>query len=239
MPTLVRRELETLFQDEFSDIEERLRPRVAEIVMNLQPRLLGLYKQSQSPLSDYGPPNDPPTGGSDPSLTPALSHRTAGTDPGSTPATDGGGNYLPSGGDDFQFDVDVGEILNFDIDAMGIGHTWDSVPRSQADVAQSAASAVAVAAAGQDFSWDYEFDKILNPALFFPQAGSGVPTGANTGANTGAGTEAYYTHHAAVNQGMPSNTRMPGPVLTPAATPASAHMPIMPNLAAQNMWSWK
>lgn len=68
MPTLVRRELEVLFQDEFRDVEERLRPRVAEIVLNLQPRLLRLYKQSQMPLSEYGPQSS-----SEPTLTPALS----------------------------------------------------------------------------------------------------------------------------------------------------------------------
>ncbi len=46
MPSLVRRELETLFRDEFQDIEEHVKPRVAEIVLNLQPRLLQLYKKS-------------------------------------------------------------------------------------------------------------------------------------------------------------------------------------------------
>lgn len=57
MPVLVRRELEFLLQrDEFRDIEERLRPQVAQLVLELQPRLLGLYKQSQLPLSEYGPP---------------------------------------------------------------------------------------------------------------------------------------------------------------------------------------
>ena len=46
MPSLVRRELETLFRDEFHDIEEHVKPRVAEIVLSLQPRLLQLYKTS-------------------------------------------------------------------------------------------------------------------------------------------------------------------------------------------------
>ncbi|KAK4184245.1 hypothetical protein QBC35DRAFT_392137 [Podospora australis] len=55
MPTLVRRELEALFQNELADVEERLKPKVEQIVLGLQPRLMSLYKQSQMPLSDYGP----------------------------------------------------------------------------------------------------------------------------------------------------------------------------------------
>jgi len=66
MPGMVRRELERLFEDEFRDVEERLRPRVAEIVLNLQPKLLGLYKQSQMPLSEYGPEQQQQQDDSDP-----------------------------------------------------------------------------------------------------------------------------------------------------------------------------
>ncbi|KAF5260234.1 hypothetical protein FOXYS1_9137 [Fusarium oxysporum] len=45
-PRFVRRELEVLFQSEFQDVEERIRPRVQDIVLNLQPRLIALYEQS-------------------------------------------------------------------------------------------------------------------------------------------------------------------------------------------------
>jgi hypothetical protein len=48
MPTLVRRELETMMTEEFPDVEEKMRPRVAQIVMSLQPRLLDLYRRSSS-----------------------------------------------------------------------------------------------------------------------------------------------------------------------------------------------
>ncbi|EAQ87107.1 hypothetical protein CHGG_03726 [Chaetomium globosum CBS 148.51] len=77
MPTLVRRELETLFREEFQDVEERVRPRIADIILNLQPRLLGLYKQSQMPLDEYGPQQHADTAsGSEPTLTPLLSQGT-------------------------------------------------------------------------------------------------------------------------------------------------------------------
>jgi hypothetical protein len=42
----VRRELEILFESEFQDVEERVRPRVQDIVLNLQPRLIALYERS-------------------------------------------------------------------------------------------------------------------------------------------------------------------------------------------------
>ncbi|KAF4990304.1 hypothetical protein FDECE_14447 [Fusarium decemcellulare] len=45
-PRFVRRELEVLFESEFQDVEERVRPRVQDIVLNLQPRLIALYERS-------------------------------------------------------------------------------------------------------------------------------------------------------------------------------------------------
>ncbi|KAK3986407.1 hypothetical protein QBC44DRAFT_248364 [Cladorrhinum sp. PSN332] len=55
MPALVRRELEVLFKNESRDVQDRLGLQVEQIVLDLQPRLMGLYKQSQIPLSEYGP----------------------------------------------------------------------------------------------------------------------------------------------------------------------------------------
>ncbi len=85
MPTLVRRELEKMFNDEVRDIEERLRPRVAQIVLGLQLRLLQLYKQSSadsqpSEASDTSPlmtssaetSSTPTTSLSDPQSGPTL-----------------------------------------------------------------------------------------------------------------------------------------------------------------------
>lgn len=46
MPSLVRRELEAMFQTEFHDIGERLRPRVEQIVLELRPRLMRFYQES-------------------------------------------------------------------------------------------------------------------------------------------------------------------------------------------------
>jgi len=86
MPGMVRRELERLFEDEFRDVEERLRPRVAEIVLNLQPKLLGLYKQSQMPLSEYGPEQHHEQHDSDPmSHGSKRSDSVSGTGTGSEP----------------------------------------------------------------------------------------------------------------------------------------------------------
>ncbi|KAL1836191.1 hypothetical protein VTJ49DRAFT_5458 [Mycothermus thermophilus] len=76
MPTLVRRELEVLFRDEFKDVEERLRPRIAQMVLDLQPKLLDLYKQSQMPLSEYGPQQHEDRAlESEPAVTPLLLKR--------------------------------------------------------------------------------------------------------------------------------------------------------------------
>lgn len=52
MPTLVRRELEVLFDQDFHDIQENIRPRVAEIVMAMQSRLLIAYKQTTTSLCE-------------------------------------------------------------------------------------------------------------------------------------------------------------------------------------------
>ncbi|KAK4445420.1 hypothetical protein QBC34DRAFT_306863 [Podospora aff. communis PSN243] len=150
MPTLVRRELETVMQAaEFSDVDARLRSRIADIVLTLQPRLVDLYKQSQLPLSEWGPSNDSsrtegndttPATGTDSSLTPE--------NPLSTPATaisDGSAPLDPSLG---RYD--------------GIDFTFD--PNAEL---------------GEGFSWDEEFDNLLNPSLFMPQSGGlGLDLGA-------------------------------------------------------------
>lgn len=143
MPTLVRRELENLFDNEFQDIEAHLRPRVAEIVLKLQPKLLGLYKQSQMPLSEYGPSSNEPVT-NDSNLTPAPSHRT-GTDQGSTPTTD---PYIPPSSD---FTFDHGGVLNFDDTGLGLGG-WDQPLQFDG-------------AYGEGFNWDNDFNQLLNPAL--------------------------------------------------------------------------
>ncbi|KAK0617776.1 hypothetical protein B0T17DRAFT_618444 [Bombardia bombarda] len=106
MPTFVRRELEALFQeDEFKDVDERIRPRVAQIMLDLQPRLLNLYKQSQSPLSEYGPQPVPPsktqdvesesprTSASEPRVPGGLTPLTSGSDTGGSGS---GSQYPPS-----------------------------------------------------------------------------------------------------------------------------------------------
>ena len=130
MPTLVRRELEVLLRDEFPDVEQQLRPRIADVVMSLQPRLIDLYKQSQLPLSEYGPGNDSSrAGGSDTGLTPAM--QPTGPDTGSTSA-----------------DGETGYSYN-----AGVG-AWDDPLSGELD---------------PDFSWDNEFDNLLNPDLFMPQ----------------------------------------------------------------------
>ncbi|KAH6619092.1 hypothetical protein B0J18DRAFT_346597, partial [Chaetomium sp. MPI-SDFR-AT-0129] len=142
MPTLVRRELETLFQNEFQDVEERLRPRIADIVLNLQPKLLGLYKQSQMPLSEYGPEQQHAgASGSKISSTPQLSQ---GSGPGasgweSTPETVFGPD-------------DPGNNLD----------AWNLYPENQPQPQFDMNST------GPGLDWDVEFDKLLNPALFTP-----------------------------------------------------------------------
>jgi hypothetical protein len=157
MPTLVRRELEALFQQEFQDVEERVRPRIAEIVLNLQPRLLGLYKQSQMPLSDYGP-HGGAASGSEPGLTPVsqttgsgcetdLTWTGHGKEPGSTPDTAFGLNGLPG------TDVQLGFYGGTD---------WDTL------CGESQPSAQAFGASDLGLNWDLEFDKLLNPGLFMP-----------------------------------------------------------------------
>ena len=149
MPTLVRRELETLFENEFQEVEEPFRRRIAEIVVKLQPRLINLYKQTQMPLSDYGPPSNEPSGGptgSEPALTPAMSHHTPGTD--STPGT----NVESS----IPLDFDVEDIFDFD----GIlGGQQTQQPQQQFD-----------AYGNPMFNWDEDFEKLINPNLFMPQA---------------------------------------------------------------------
>ncbi|KAK4096042.1 hypothetical protein N658DRAFT_64785 [Parathielavia hyrcaniae] len=144
MPTLVRRELETLFRDEFQDVEERIRPRIADIVLNLQPRLLGLYKQSQMPLSEYGSEHHE-QGGSTPIYTPLLSQNTdsaTGTVSDSTPDTLFGAGEL-----------DFGD--------GGLNTNWDAFyPDNQTN---------AQAGVGSGLDWEHEFDSLLNP-LFFLQA---------------------------------------------------------------------
>lgn len=163
MPTLVRRELETLFRDEFRDVEERVRPRIAEIVLNLQPRLLGLYQQSQMPLSEYGPQQhrDATGSGSEPALTPLLSQSTdsgPGTGPSSTPDTA------------LQLDhLFPGSEPHLGLYGGGLDPNWDAFypePGFQTHSPEMDAT-------GLGLNWDFEFDKLLNPALLLHPQPSG------------------------------------------------------------------
>ncbi|KAK0627957.1 hypothetical protein B0T14DRAFT_146593 [Immersiella caudata] len=154
MPTLVRRELETIMQ-EFSDVDPRFRSRIADIVLTLQPRLIDLYKQSQLPLSEWGPSNDSsrgndttPATGTDSSPTPA--------NPSSTPATGADSSFTPAtAASDGHLDPALGGYdgsgFTFDPNA-GLG-AWDGP------------------VIDEGFSWDEEFDNLLNPSLFMPQGG--------------------------------------------------------------------
>ncbi|KAK4139595.1 uncharacterized protein C8A04DRAFT_32922 [Dichotomopilus funicola] len=128
MPTLVRRELETLFQNEFQDVEERLRPRIADIVLNLQPKLLGLYKQSQMPLSEYGPEQQHTgTSGSEISSTPQLSQgsgpKASGRD--STPETVFGPDDPGNNFDAWNLYPENQPQPQFDMNSTGPGLDWD------------------------------------------------------------------------------------------------------------------
>ncbi len=163
MPTLVRRELETLFRDEFRDVEERVRPRIAEIVLNLQPRLLGLYKQSQMPLSEYGPQQhrDATASGSEPALTPLLSQSTdsgPGTGPSSTPDTAAQlDNFLP------------GSEPHLGLYGGGLDPTWGAFYPAPGMQTHSPD----MDTAGLGLNWNLEFDKLLNPALLLQPQHSG------------------------------------------------------------------
>ncbi|KAL2196686.1 hypothetical protein P885DRAFT_36905 [Corynascus similis CBS 632.67] len=164
MPTLVRRELETLFREEFQDVEELLRPRVAEIVLNLQPRLLDLYKQSQMPLSEYGPQQQPGTAGTTssnkPSLTPALSQ---GTDPGS-----GTGTLSTPDTDNVFSEIEA--QLSLDGSDQICQH-WNDPNR----VHQAQTQTTRVED-GLGLNWDYDFNNWLNPALFVPSLEESLET---------------------------------------------------------------
>ncbi|KAK4235744.1 hypothetical protein C8A03DRAFT_17557 [Achaetomium macrosporum] len=156
MPTLVRRELEVLFREEFRDVEERLRPRIAEIVLNLQPRLLSLYKQSQMPLSEYGPQQQGDTAsGTEKTFTPSLSQGSGtGSGPASTPST------LP-GTDCFLAAAET----QLDWYGRNLDADWDSCVGSQV-----LAQAPAETDACLGLNWEHEFDKLLNHVLFVPPA---------------------------------------------------------------------
>jgi hypothetical protein len=159
MPTLVRRELETLFREEFQDVEERIRPRIADIVLNLQPRLLGLYKQSQMPLSEYGPQQHEDTAtGSEPILTPLLSQSAdsgTGTGSHSTPDAVFGTDNVFSG-----TEAQLGFY------GSGLDQHWDVLnPGNQVQTQEPGLDT------GLGLNWDFEFDKLLNPALLLPVPG--------------------------------------------------------------------
>ncbi|KAL2148641.1 hypothetical protein VTH82DRAFT_2195 [Thermothelomyces myriococcoides] len=166
MPTLVRRELERLFQEEYPDIEERIRPRVADIVLSLQPRLLSLYKQSQMPLSEYGPQQHAETGGTasgnlPPFLTPVQSHAT---DPGTVSEPYSSPDMAAGAGG---FSVDDFEA-HFGRDLSGLGIQWGafgSVPQMMPT--QPLDGGAGLPAYHQD--WESDFDKLLQPALLIPQ----------------------------------------------------------------------
>jgi hypothetical protein len=147
MPTLVRRELEVLFQDEFQDVEDHLRPRVAEIVLSLQPRLLGLYRQSQLPLSEYGPEQHRGSAsGSELASTPLLSPGTGPGAPDSTPDTVLGVDGLVPGAEP--------PLGFYD---PGLDAAWSALyPGTYAQTQITAGDA------DLGVNWEFEFDRLLD-----------------------------------------------------------------------------
>ena len=151
MPTLVRRELEVLFQNEFQDIDERIRPRVAEIVLNLQPKLLHLYKQSQTPLSEWGPQPFEQTGSSrEPTSTTGVPQ---GTDSGTVSATSKSTPDTAVSTNTFELPSNMFQDGQFN-------PGWDAFNTSQG---QSSADVEL------GLNWDLEFQKMLDPIVFPPQ----------------------------------------------------------------------
>ncbi|KAM7189214.1 hypothetical protein V8F33_010216 [Rhypophila sp. PSN 637] len=183
MPTLVRRELEVLFEDEFKDIEERLRPRVAKIVLELQPKLLDLYKQSQLPLSEYGPqnldhmaPGQTPGSNSETGIASTVSP-ASGTDASSTPGVAAGlksdsGNAVNAGSETLPY-LDAADF-GFDPNNLDTNFAWDETqyqfhnPSTDAPQYHGITAADGAGALGGSLDWSYEFDQLLNPALFVP-----------------------------------------------------------------------
>lgn len=149
-----------MFRDEFQDVDERVRPRIAEIVLNLQPRLLSLYKQSQMPLSEYGPQqhaNIASIGELSPTGFPSQGTESgASTGSRSTPATiyntDG---FWPIGGTQIP-----------QLDSNNTPDTsWTTLyPGGEHQVQQQLPDTPV----GLGLDWDFEFDKLLNPIVFMP-----------------------------------------------------------------------
>lgn len=160
MPTLVRRELEILFRDEFKDVEERLRPRIAQIVLDLQPRLLNLYKQSQLPLSEYGPGQfQSQTNEGDPGLTPVLSQSadsTSGSEFHTTP--------------DLLSGVDTPHLATgIQVGGYGAGAASFSDPGAcYFPVLNHVSTETSGVGTGLGLDWNFEFDQLLNPDIFMP-----------------------------------------------------------------------
>lgn len=181
MPTLVRRELEVLFDNELNGIDEKIKSRVANIVLDLQPKLLNLYKQSQLPLSEYGPekpgqpaalqtPGQTPGSNSEPGMASTVSP-ASGAETNSTPGgPDGGLNEgsLLHGVDPYMDPT----TFDFDINNMGAGFTWDGtqyqVQNPNADAVQYQGATANDGAFGDGLDWNYEFNQLLNPVLFVP-----------------------------------------------------------------------
>jgi hypothetical protein len=154
MPTLVRRELEVLFQNEFQDIDERIRPRVAEIVLNLQPKLLNLYKQSQMPLSEWGPQPFEQTGSSkEPTSTPVVSQ---GIDFGTASMTS---KLTP----DTAVSTNTFELTSDMFQNGQFNPGWDIFDMNQGQWS---------ADVGLGPNWDLEFQKMLDHIVFPPQWGN-------------------------------------------------------------------
>ncbi|KAL2258177.1 hypothetical protein VTK26DRAFT_8624 [Humicola hyalothermophila] len=167
MPTLVRRELEALFRDEFRDVEERVRPRVADIILSLQPRLLNLYKQSQMPLSEYGPQQHTAADGAGeaspmPPAAPHASDSGASAGPNLTPdTTNNMGSFLPSPG---------ASTSRIDPRVSALDANWIAFPQGYQVQLEAPAASV-----GLDLNWDFEFEKLLEPMVLIPTPG-GYPT---------------------------------------------------------------
>ncbi|VBB74117.1 Putative protein of unknown function [Podospora comata] len=169
MPTLVRRELEVLFQNESRDVEDRLRSKVEDIMVGLQPKLMSLYRQSQMPLSEYGPPQDIPqlqipadqpaqwdTLSSSDLATPAMSTGTG------TSIDLGTGMHPTSpyqqmtGGEGFDStNLDYSSLASLEWDGNQLHSNTGYQFQQQA----------------QNLNWDQEFNKLLSPVVYAPLNG--------------------------------------------------------------------
>jgi hypothetical protein len=193
MPSLVRRELETLFAEtQFATVDASLRSRVADLVVGLQPRLMDAYRQQEKQRQQMAPEESvSASDGGEPGFTPSLTGTGSGVGSGT-------GSVAASGGtpDDRNKALDLSDAGHGDGEAVPkdafpmpdfTTFDWDGARAGSGE----GFGGQQVGENGMPFDWESDFDHLLDHTVFAAESQLYIQPGMVYSATDAQGKRAF------------------------------------------------